>query len=70
MMADKSIPADPEEPLLTFAALAKRLAVSEGSVRADYKRGRLPKEAVIRRGRRIRFHPARIRAWIDSLPQN
>jgi predicted DNA-binding transcriptional regulator AlpA len=59
-------PSDPTEPLLDMAALARTLCMTIGAIRAYYKRGRIPRDAIIKIGRRVRFDPVRIRQWIDD----
>lgn len=52
-----------EEPFYSVAALAKKLAISERTVRDMLNRGEIP---CYRIGPQRRIDPADVRRWLDS----
>ena len=62
---------DPRGVLLTMVGNAnwvQVLRVSERALRCMLQRNQIPKDVIIRIGRRIRFRAAPLRAWIERGP--
>lgn len=54
-------------PLMTGADLARLLSTSKAGVYQRLSRGQVPAAAIVRIGRTVRFDPAGVAAWLESL---
>ena len=52
------------DPLWTVRQTSAWLSMTEQALRCMLRRGQIPAEVVVRIGRRVRFKPADLRAWI------
>ena len=66
-MAAIRVVAPAEEPFHSVASLAKKLAISERTVREMLNRGELPWYRV---GAQRRIGPADVKRWLDARRQN
>ena len=55
----------PVDSLWTVRQTSTWLCMSEQALRCMLRRNQIPEEAVIRIGRRVRFRPGPLRAWIN-----
>ena len=55
-----------DDRLWTTNDLARYLQLTPESIRMRRKRGQLPEDALVQKGRLIRWIPSRIRAWAES----
>jgi predicted DNA-binding transcriptional regulator AlpA len=53
------------EPLWNIRQASEWLSMSERALRCMLQRNQIPKDVIIRIGRRIRFRAAPLRAWIE-----
>src|SRR5260221_14660379 len=60
--------AAPADSLWTVRQLSAWLSMTEHGVRCMLRRRHIPLEATVRIGRRVRFRPEAIRAWIQRSP--
>ncbi len=58
----------PADSLWTVRQLSAWLSMTEHAVRCMLRRHQIPLEATVRIGRRVRFRPEAIRAWIQRIP--
>ena len=55
----------PAEPLWTIRQASEWLSMSERALRCMLQRNQVPRDVIIRIGRRIRFRAGAMRAWIQ-----
>lgn len=55
----------PAEPLWNIRQASQWLSMSERALRCMLQRNQLPKDVIVRIGRRIRFRAGPFRAWIQ-----
>ncbi len=55
----------PAEPLWTIRQASAWMSMTERALRCMLHRRQVPLEVIVRIGRRIRFRPSELRAWVQ-----
>jgi predicted DNA-binding transcriptional regulator AlpA len=55
----------PVEPLWTIRQASSWMSMTERALRCMLHRRQVPRDVMVRIGRRIRFRPSELRAWIQ-----